>query len=66
MNGSNCRCCRPPTFFFTRTEWKDLLQEYPEISDPAKGKGLYGIPAELLNELRDNIINGSGGAVQER
>ena len=50
---------------FTRTEWKGLLQEYPEISDPTKGKDLYGIPAKLLNELRDNIIKGSGRVEQE-
>ncbi|WP_405863811.1 hypothetical protein [Streptomyces sp. NBC_00005] len=49
----------------TRTEWKGLLQEYPEISDPTKGKDLYGIPAKLLNELRDNIIKGSGRVEQE-
>ncbi|MEU2623871.1 DUF6531 domain-containing protein, partial [Streptomyces sp. NPDC007157] len=50
---------------FTRTEWKGLLQEYPEISDPTKGKDLYGIPAKLLNELRDNIIKDSGRVVQD-
>ncbi|MEU9973462.1 DUF6531 domain-containing protein [Streptomyces sp. NPDC051014] len=50
---------------FTRSEWKGLLQEYPEISDPTKGKDLYGIPAKLLNDLRDNIIKNSGHVVQE-
>ncbi|SEF08638.1 DUF6531 domain-containing protein [Streptomyces sp. Ag109_O5-10] len=50
---------------FSRTEWKGLLQEYPEISDPTKGKDLYGIPAKLLDELRDNIVKGSGRVEQE-
>ncbi|KIF69097.1 type IV secretion protein Rhs [Streptomyces sp. AcH 505] len=50
---------------FTRQEWKALLKEYPEISDPTKGPHLYGIPDKLLNELRDAIIPGSGRIVQE-
>ncbi|MER5514549.1 hypothetical protein [Streptomyces sp. NPDC002763] len=49
---------------FTRTEWKGLRQEYPEISDPTKGKDLYGIPDKLLNELRGGIIKDSGRVVQ--
>ncbi|MER8068830.1 putative T7SS-secreted protein [Streptomyces sp. NPDC094034] len=50
---------------FTRQEWKALLKEYPEISDPTKGPHLYGIPDKLLDGLRDAIIPGSGRVVQE-
>jgi hypothetical protein len=49
---------------FTRQEWKKLLKEYPEISDPTKGVDLYGIPDKLLNGLRDAIIPNSGRIVQ--
>ncbi|MFG2175529.1 hypothetical protein ACGFMO_29915 [Streptomyces niveus] len=50
---------------FTRQEWKAILKEYPEISDPTKGPHLYGIPDKLLDGLRDAIISGSGRVVQE-
>ncbi|WP_405414029.1 putative T7SS-secreted protein [Streptomyces rubiginosohelvolus] len=50
---------------FTRQEWKALLKEYPEISDPTKGPHLYGIPDKLLDGLRDAIVPGSGRVVQE-
>ncbi|MFE6127835.1 putative T7SS-secreted protein [Streptomyces sp. NPDC056437] len=50
---------------FTRQEWKALLKEYPEISDPTKGPHLYGIPDKLLDGLRDAIIPGSGRVVRE-
>ena len=51
---------------FTRKEWKELLKEYPEISDPTKGPDLYGIPSKLFPGLRDEIIRDSGRIVQER
>ncbi|MYS34115.1 RHS repeat-associated protein [Streptomyces sp. KhCrAH-43] len=50
---------------FTRQEWKALLKEYPEISDPTKGPHLYGIPDKMLDGLRDAIIPGSGRVVRE-
>lgn len=50
---------------FTRQEWKALLKEYPEISDPTKGPHLYGIPDKMLDGLRDAIVPGSGRVVQE-
>ncbi|MFD7457868.1 MULTISPECIES: DUF6531 domain-containing protein [unclassified Streptomyces] len=50
---------------FTRQEWKELLKEYPEISDPTKGPDLYGIPAKLLDGLRDKVLPNSGRVVQE-
>jgi hypothetical protein len=50
---------------FTRQEWKELLKEYPEISDPTKGPDLYGIPAKLLDGLREAVIPNSGHVVRE-
>ncbi|MGW6358225.1 DUF6531 domain-containing protein [Streptomyces sp. NPDC055092] len=50
---------------FTRKEWKELLKEYPEISDPTRGPDLYGIPAKLFDGLSEQIIRGSGRTVQE-
>lgn len=50
---------------FTRQEWKQLLKEYPEISDPTKGSDLYGIPNKLIDQLRNSIVPGSGRVVQE-
>ncbi|MEU3319547.1 hypothetical protein [Streptomyces sp. NPDC006785] len=55
----------PDGYAFTRQEWKALLKEYPEISDPTKGPHLYGIPDKLLDGLRDAIVPGSGRVVQE-
>ncbi|MET9499921.1 RHS repeat-associated core domain-containing protein, partial [Streptomyces sp. NPDC006552] len=49
---------------FTRAEWKELLKEYPEISDPTKGPDLYGIPVKLFDGLREQIVAGSGRVVQ--
>ncbi|WP_328637755.1 putative T7SS-secreted protein [Streptomyces canus] len=49
---------------FTRREWKQLLKEYPEISDPTKGTDLYGIPDKLLDGLRDAVIPNSGRIIQ--
>jgi RHS repeat-associated protein len=49
---------------FTRQEWKQLLKEYPEISDPTKGKDLYGIPDKLLDGLRDAVIPNSGRIIE--
>ncbi|MDG9704423.1 DUF6531 domain-containing protein [Streptomyces sp. DH37] len=50
---------------FTRQEWKQLLKEYPEISDPTKGPDLYGIPDKLLDQFRGAVIPGSGRVIQE-
>ncbi|WP_435643662.1 RHS repeat-associated core domain-containing protein [Streptomyces sp. H49] len=50
---------------FTRQEWKELLKEYPEISDPTKGPDLYGIPRKLFPGLRQAIADNSGRIVQE-
>ncbi|MFF9309436.1 RHS repeat-associated core domain-containing protein [Streptomyces sp. NPDC014748] len=50
---------------FTRKEWKELLKEYPEISDPTKGPDLYGIPHKLFPGLRRAIADNSGRVVQE-
>ncbi|MDX2967399.1 RHS repeat-associated core domain-containing protein, partial [Streptomyces acidiscabies] len=50
---------------FTRGEWKELLKEYPEISDPTKGSDLYGIPHKLFDGLRSEIIRNSGRVVQD-
>ncbi|WP_101255271.1 DUF6531 domain-containing protein [Streptomyces barkulensis] len=50
---------------FTRQEWKQLLKEYPEISDPTKGPDLYGIPNNLLGQLRNSVVPGSGRVIQE-
>lgn len=50
---------------FTRQEWKELLKEYPEISDPTKGPDLYGIPRKLFPGLRQAIAENSGRIVQE-
>ena len=55
---------RPPKGM-TRTEWKAYKSEYPEISDPTKGKDLYGIPSKLLDDLRANIVPNSGRIVQK-
>ncbi len=64
----HCHKTRPITpdgSAFTRQEWKALLKEYPEISDPTKGPHLYGIPDKMLDGLRDAIIPGSGRVVRE-
>ncbi|MCH0567596.1 RHS repeat domain-containing protein, partial [Streptomyces sp. MUM 2J] len=50
---------------FTRQEWKELLKEYAEISDPTKGPDLYGIPRKLFPGLRQAIAENSGRIVQE-
>ncbi|NLU71303.1 type IV secretion protein Rhs [Streptomyces sp. HNM0575] len=50
---------------FTKAEWRQLLKEYPEISDPTKGPDLYGVSDKLLGDLRANIVPGSGRVIQE-
>ncbi|SCK19392.1 DUF6531 domain-containing protein [Streptomyces sp. WMMB 322] len=59
------RADHPDGDSFTKAEWRQLLQEYPEISDPTKGPDLYGISDKLLGELRGNVIPGSGRVIQE-
>ncbi|WP_405890489.1 DUF6531 domain-containing protein [Streptomyces sp. NBC_00133] len=55
----------PRDLDFTKAEWKEVKKYYPEISDPTKGTDLYGMPGSLLQDLKDNIIPGSGKIVQD-
>ncbi|OEU87292.1 hypothetical protein DB35_28025 [Streptomyces abyssalis] len=59
------RADHPDGDSFSKPEWKQLLREYPEISDPSKGPDLYGISDKLLGGLRENIVPGSGRVIQE-
>ncbi|MEB8337410.1 DUF6531 domain-containing protein [Streptomyces endophyticus] len=49
----------------SKAEWRKQLQTRPEISDPTMGNDLYGIPKSMFNDLRANIVPGSGRVVQE-
>ncbi|WP_328299805.1 DUF6531 domain-containing protein [Streptomyces sp. NBC_00435] len=56
---------QPDGLGFTKQEWKQVKQIYPEISDPTRGTDLYGLPGEVLDQMRKVIIPGSGRVVQD-
>ncbi|MFJ7266494.1 putative T7SS-secreted protein [Streptomyces sp. NPDC099050] len=56
---------QPDGLGFTKQEWKQVKQIYPEISDPTRGTDLYGLPGEVLDQMRKVIIPGSGRIVQD-
>ncbi|MFC8586380.1 putative T7SS-secreted protein [Streptomyces sp. NPDC057217] len=56
---------QPAGLGFTKQEWKQVKQVYPEISDPTRGADLYGLPGEVIEKMRRAIIPGSGRIIQE-
>ncbi|MGW8488048.1 putative T7SS-secreted protein [Streptomyces sp. NPDC055886] len=56
---------QPDGFGFTKQEWKQVKQIYPEISDPTRGTDLYGLPGEVIDQMRKVIIPGSGRIIQD-
>ncbi|NEA69130.1 hypothetical protein, partial [Streptomyces sp. SID12488] len=56
---------QPDGMGFTKQEWKQVKQIYPEISDPTRGTDLYGLPGKVLDQMRKVIIPGSGRIVQD-
>ncbi|MFJ8544405.1 RHS repeat domain-containing protein [Streptomyces sp. NPDC093586] len=56
---------QPEGLGFTQQEWKRLKKYYPEISDPTMGPDLYGLPGEVIDEMRRVIIPGPGEIVQD-
>ncbi|PWK72153.1 RHS repeat-associated protein [Streptomyces sp. CG 926] len=56
---------QPDGLGFTKQEWKQVKQVYPEISDPTRGTDLYGLPGEVIEKMRKAIIPGSGRIVQD-